>query len=45
MAQALEFGEVVDYAAAEEGRAVFEGGLVDDDGGAFGLHAFHHALY
>ena len=40
----FEFGEVVDDFAAEEGGAVFERRLVDDDLGAFGLDAFHHAL-
>ena len=43
-ALALELGQVVDHAGAEEGGAVGEGGLVDDDGGALGLDALHHAL-
>lgn len=36
--------EIVYYFATEEGTAVFQSGFVDDDGGAFGLDAFHHAL-
>ena len=40
----FEGGEVVDYAGAEEGDAVFKGGLVHYDAGAFGLDAFHYAL-
>ena len=40
----LEEGEVVDHTAAEEGDAVFEGGFIDDDLGAFGFDAFHYAL-
>ena len=40
----LEGGEVVDHAAAEEGRAVLEGGLEDDDLRALGLDALHDAL-
>ena len=40
----LELGEVVDNFAAEEGGAVVEGGFVDDDSGAFGFDALHHAL-
>ena len=40
----FEGGEVVHYAAAEEGFAVLERGFVDDDGGAFGFDALHHAL-
>ena len=43
-AQALELGQVVDHTGAEEGGAVGEGGLVDDDGGALGLDALHDAL-
>lgn len=43
-AAALERGQVVDYLAAEEGGAVFEGRLVDDDGGAFGFDALHDPL-
>ena len=44
VATALELLQVVDHKAAEEGAAVFEGRLVDDDFGAFGLDALHHAL-
>ena len=40
----LEFLEVVDYQGAEEGGAVFECRLVDDDGGALGLDPFHDTL-
>ena len=40
----LELGEVVDDAASEEGAAVFEGRLVDDDAGALRLNALHDAL-
>ena len=40
----LEGGEVVHHAAAEEGGAVVEGGFVDDDLRALGLHALHDAL-
>ena len=40
----FEGGEVVHHAAAEEGFAVLERGFVDDDGGAFGFDALHHAL-
>ena len=40
----LELGEVVDDAASEEGAAVFEGRLVDDDAGALRLDALHDAL-
>ena len=40
----LEGGEVVDDKAAEEGAAVWKGGLVDDDLGTFGLDALHHTL-
>ena len=40
----LEGGEVVHHLAAEEGVAVGEGGLVDDDRGALGLDALHDAL-
>ena len=36
--------DVVDDAGAEEGGAVFESGLEDDDLGPFGLDAFHNAL-
>ena len=41
---ALELGKVVDDPAAEERAAVLQGGLVDDDGGALGPDALHHAL-
>lgn len=44
MAPALELLQVVDHTAAEEGAAVLDGRLVDDDFGAFGLDALHHAL-
>ena len=40
----FEGGEVVHHAATEEGFAVLERGFVDDDGGAFGFDALHHAL-
>ena len=40
----FEFGEVVYNQAAEEGGAVFQRGLVDDDLGAFGFDALHHTL-
>ena len=40
----LELGKVVHYEAAEEGAAVFEGWLVDDDIGSLGLDALHDAL-
>ena len=40
----LELGEVVDDAASEEGAAVFEGRLVDDDAGTLRLDALHDAL-
>ena len=40
----FEGGEIVHHAAAEEGFAVLERGFVDDDGGAFGFDALHHAL-
>ena len=43
--EALELGQVVDHAAAEEGSAVVEGGFIDNHRGAFGLDALHHALY
>ena len=43
-AAGLEGGEVVDDEAAEEGGAVGERGLVDDDLGALGLDALHDAL-
>ena len=36
--------EVVHRAAAEEGGAVVEGGLVDDDLRTLGFHALHDAL-
>ena len=41
---ALELGQVVHDHAAEERAAVLQGGLVDDDGGALGTDALHHAL-
>ena len=44
VALALERLEVVHYAAAEEGGAVGERGLIDDYLGAFGLDALHDAL-
>lgn len=44
VADGFETSEVVDDFAAEEGRTVFEGWLVDDDLGAFGLDALHHTL-
>ena len=44
LALGLELIEVVDDLRAEEGGAVFEGGLVDDDLGTFGLDALHDAL-
>ncbi len=44
LGEAFELGEVVDDAGAEEGGAVGEGWLVDDDGGAFGFDALHDAL-
>ena len=44
VAAGLEFLQVVYHKAAEEGAAVLEGGLVDDDLGTFGLDALHHAL-
>lgn len=44
MALELERLEVVYDAAAEEGGAVGERGLVDDYLGAFGLDALHDAL-
>ena len=40
----LELGEVVDYKAAKEGAAVFEGRLIDDDIGSLGLNALHDTL-
>ena len=40
----LKIFEVVDNEAAKECGAVLEGGLVDDDLGALGLDALHHAL-
>ena len=43
-AAGLEGGEVVDDEAAEEGGAVGERGLIDDDLGALGLDALHDAL-
>ena len=43
-AAGLEGGEVVDDEAAEEGGAIGERGLVDDDLGTLGLDALHDAL-
>jgi len=43
--EALELGEVVDHAAAEECRPVLQRRFIDDYGGAFRLDAFHHTLY
>lgn len=40
----LESREVVNDLAAEEGAAVLEGGLVDNDVGSFGFDALHDAL-
>ena len=40
----FEFRQIIDNQTAEEGGAVFEGGLVDDDLGTFGFDALHHAL-
>lgn len=40
----LESREVVDDLTAEEGAAVLEGGLVDDDVGSLGFDALHDAL-
>ena len=40
----LELGEVVDDATAEEGGAVLEGGLIDNDLRALGFDALHDAL-
>ena len=40
----FEPGQVVDHQATEEGGAILKGGLVDDDQGALGLDALHHAL-
>ena len=40
----LELGEVVNNKAAEEGAAVFEGWLIDDDIGALGLDTLHDTL-
>ena len=44
LALRLELGEVVDDLRTEECRAVFKGGLVDDDLGTLGLDTFHDAL-
>ena len=43
-ATALELLQVVHHKAAEERAAVFEGGLVDDNFGTFGLDTLHHPL-
>lgn len=40
----LEFGEVIDDAASEEGAAVLEGRLVDDDAGTLRFDTLHDAL-
>ena len=40
----LEFFQVINDLAAEEGGAVFEGGFVDDYLGSLGLDALHDAL-
>ena len=40
----LKLGEVVDNEAAEEGAAVLEGRLIDDDVGALSLDTCHNAL-
>lgn len=45
VAEAFEFGEIVDDARSEECGAVFEGGLVDDDCRSLCLDALHHTLY
>lgn len=37
--------KIIDHFAAKEGASVFKGRFVDDDTCAFGLDAFHHALY
>ena len=44
LASLLEFFEVIHYDTTEEGAAVFEGGLVDNNLGAFGFDALHDAL-
>ena len=44
MGEALELGEVVDHARAEEGGAVLQRRLVDDHSGTLGLDALHHSL-
>lgn len=36
--------QIVDYTAAKEGAAVFEGGFIDDDIGSLGLDTLHDAL-
>ena len=41
----LELGKVVDNKAAEEGAAIFEGWLIDDDIGSLRLDTLHDALY
>ena len=40
----LELGEVIDYEATEEGTAIFEGWLIDDNIGSLSLDALHDAL-
>lgn len=44
LAALFELFEVVYYAAAEEGAAVFKCGLVDDNLGTFGFYALHDSL-
>lgn len=43
-APSLECVQVIDHEAAEEGRAILERRLIDDDGSPLGLDAFHHTL-
>lgn len=40
----LELVEIIDNKGAEESFAIIQGGFVDDDVGAFGLHKLHDAL-
>ena len=40
----FEFAQIIDHFAAEESGTVFQGGLVNDYGGTFGLDPFHDAL-
>ena len=44
MALSLEVRKVIDYLGTEEGGAVLEGGLIDDDLGTLGLDTLHDAL-